>query len=158
MHTVLNIVQLVRLSAIILIVLKVNNVVANFTVENCKSLGFNKPGPLRSTCDKFLNYDLSEIRENCLKCCSKDDDDSRRYPKAVLEVCTCKFGAYPQIQAFVKSDRPKKYKNLQIKYLRGSNPKIKLYDNENKLQDNLDIHKWNTDSIDEFFLTHLVMD
>ena len=40
--------------------------------------------------------------EKCRECCLKDDDDDalglKRYPKAVLEVCTCKFGAYPQIQ------------------------------------------------------------
>lgn len=37
-----------------------------------------------------------------IECCLKDDDYDasglKRYPRAVLEVCTCKFGAYPQIQ------------------------------------------------------------
>lgn len=41
-------------------------------------------------------------RNNCKECCLKDDDYDasglKRYPRAVLEVCTCKFGAYPQIQ------------------------------------------------------------
>ena len=44
----------------------------------------------------FISYS-----EKCKECCVKDDDDSsssKRYPKAVLEVCTCKFGVYPQIQ------------------------------------------------------------
>lgn len=76
----------------------------------------------------------------------------------MLEVCTCKFGAYPQIQAFIKSDRPQKFKNLQIKYVRGLDPVIKLYNAENKVEDVLDIHKWNTDSVDEFLQTHLAMD
>lgn len=122
----------------------------------------------------------------------KDNDydlsGSKRYPKAVLEVCTCKFGAYPQIQgiylnwqlssttrellettllhttlinffpAFIKSDRPKKYKNLSIKYVRGLDPIIKLYDAENRVEDILDIHKWDTDSVDEFLSTHLSRD
>ena len=60
--------------------------------------------------------------------------------------------------AFVKSDRPNKYKNLQIRYVRGLDPIIKLYDSENKLEDVLDIHKWNTDSVDEFLATHLASD
>lgn len=38
----------------------------------------------------------------CKECCLKDNDyelsGSKRYPQAVLEVCTCKFSAYPQIQ------------------------------------------------------------
>lgn len=125
-------------------------------------------------------------RSNCKECCLKDDDYDasglKKYPRAVLEVCTCKFGTYPQIQgkqrfifrnksvtvynthlfwffiAFIKSDRPSKYKNLQIKYVRGLDPIIKLLDADNKVEDILDIHKWDTDSVDEFLATHLSMD
>lgn len=57
--------------------------------------------------------------------------------------------------AFIKSDRPSKYKNLNIRYVRGLDPIIKLFDEENKLGDVLDIHKWDTDSVDEFLATHL---
>jgi len=60
--------------------------------------------------------------------------------------------------AFIKSDRPKKYKNLSIKYVRGLDPIIKLYDAENRVKDVLDIHKWDTDSVDEFLSTHLSKD
>lgn len=60
--------------------------------------------------------------------------------------------------AFIKSDRPSKYKNLQIKYVRGLDPIIKLLDADNKVEDILDIHKWDTDSVDEFLATHLSMD
>lgn len=60
--------------------------------------------------------------------------------------------------AFIKSDRPKKYKNLSIKYVRGLDPVIKLYDAENRIEDVLDIHKWDTDSVDEFLTTHLAKD
>lgn len=40
------------------------------------------------------------FRSHCLECCNKDESTSaiKRYAKARLEVCTCKFGAYPQIQ------------------------------------------------------------
>ncbi|KAH0947258.1 hypothetical protein HN011_010520 [Eciton burchellii] len=136
--------------------------VAEFSAEDCKSLGFNKANLLCSTCQRFAILDLAEIFATCEECCLRDNDydlaGSRYYPKAVLEVCTCKFGQYPQIQAFIKSDRPKKYKNLSIKYVRGLDPIIKLYDVENRVKDVLDIHKWDTDSVDEFLSTHLSKD
>lgn len=62
------------------------------------------------------------------------------------------------LSAFIKSDRPSKYKNLQIKYVRGLDPIIKLLDEDNKVEDILDIHKWDTDSVDEFLATHLSTD
>ncbi|XP_058792043.1 selenoprotein F [Phymastichus coffea] len=133
-----------------------------FTAEDCKLIGFNKANLLCSTCEKFKDFNLADLYyTRCKECCLKDEGDSsasKRYPKAVLEVCTCKFGAYPQIQAFIKSDRPTKYKNLQIRYVRGLDPIIKLYDAENKVEDVLDIHKWDTDSVDEFLATHLLID
>lgn len=95
--------------------------------------------------------------DQCRECCQKDDvvSTSRRYPKAVLEVCTCKFGAYPQIQAFVKSDRPAKFPNLTIKYLRGLDPIVKLLNEDGDVVEVLSITKWNTDTVEEFFETHL---
>ncbi|XP_076546505.1 selenoprotein F [Osmia lignaria lignaria] len=139
-----------------------NIVSTEFSADDCKSLGFNKANLLCSTCEEFNKRELTEIWNNCKECCLKDDDYDtsglKRYPRAILEVCTCKFGAYPQIQAFIKSNRPSKYKNLQIKYVRGLDPIIKLLDADNKVEDILDIHKWDTDSVDEFLATHLSMD
>ncbi|XP_076171010.1 selenoprotein F [Ptiloglossa arizonensis] len=140
----------------------VNIVIAEFSADDCKSLGFNKANLLCSTCEQFNKSGLKEISENCKECCIKDDDydasGSKRYPRAILEMCTCKFGTYPQIKAFIKSDPQSKYKNLQIKYVRGLDPIIKLLDTDNKVEDILDIHKWDTDSVDEFLATHLSMD
>lgn len=73
----------------------------------------------------------------------------------MLEVCTCKFGAYPQIQAFVKSDRPAKFPNLTIKYVRGLDPIVKMIDHHGNVAETLSINKWNTDTVQEFFETHL---
>lgn len=99
-------------------------------------------------------------REHCKECCHPDETSSvdKVYAKGVLEVCTCKFGAYPQIQAFIKSDRPAKFPNLQIKYVRGLDPIIKLFDKDGHLQETVAIEKWNTDSVEEFLNTHLVKD
>lgn len=70
-------------------------------------------------------------------------------------MCTCKFGAYPQIQAFLKSDRPLKFPNLTVKYVRGLDPIVKMIDANGIVQETLSISKWNTDTVEEFFATHL---
>lgn len=107
---------------------------------------------------KIFTESIPFFREHCNECCQKDDvaPTTKQYPKAVLEVCTCKFGAYPQIQAFIKSDRPAKFPNLQIRYLRGLDPIVKLYDENDDVVEVLSIAKWNTDTVEEFFATHLI--
>lgn len=101
----------------------------------------------------FFNF-----RDHCNQCCNKDEvpESLKKYAKARLEVCTCKFGTYPQIQAFIKSDRPAKFPNLTIRYVRGLDPIIKLMDKEGNVVETLAIDKWNTDSVEEFLKTHLV--
>lgn len=95
-----------------------------------------------------------------MECCTQDrlSNTQRRYPLAVLEVCTCKFRAYPQIQAFIKSTRPAKFPNLIIKYVRGLDPTVKLLDAKGTVKEILSITKWNTDTVEEFFETHLEKD
>lgn len=98
--------------------------------DDCQELGFIKSQLMCLSCDNLKEFGLEDIKEQCYHCCQKESGGSvgRKYPKAILEVCTCKFAAYPQIQAFVKSERPSKFKNLEIKYLRGLDPQIKLLD------------------------------
>ncbi|XP_034232939.1 selenoprotein F [Thrips palmi] len=131
---------------------------AEFTAEDCWSLGLNKANLLCSSCDQLSKFDLNELKDHCKQCCHKDEsaDAVKRYPKARLEVCTCKFGAYPQIQAFVKSDRPDKFPNLNIRYVRGLDPVIKLLDEDSNIQEVLAIEKWDTDTVEEFLRTHLI--
>ena len=52
--------------------------------------------------------------------------------------------------AFVKSDRPKQFPGLRIKYVKGSDPVIRLLNEDRKVMDTLSIEKWNTDSVEEF--------
>jgi len=48
---------------------------------------------------KYIKIILFYYREHCTNCCQVDEEKSIKvYAKARLEVCTCKFGAYPQIQ------------------------------------------------------------
>ncbi|XP_044270783.1 selenoprotein F [Tribolium madens] len=131
---------------------------SEFTTEDCWALGFNKANLLCSSCEQLSKFNLDVIKDHCKECCHLDESATveKKYAKAVLEVCTCKFGAYPQIQAFIKSSRPLQFPNLQIKYVRGLDPIIKLYDKDGALQETVAIEKWNTDSVEEFLKTHLV--
>ncbi|XP_050425457.1 selenoprotein F [Adelges cooleyi] len=130
---------------------------SEYSANDCSQLGFNKDNLLCSTCDQLTKFQLSSLSEHCLQCCQMDKEEKsiKMYAKARLEVCTCKFGAYPQIQAFLKSDRPKKYPNLTIRYVRGLDPIIKLMDNNGNVQEVLAIERWDTDTVDEFLSTHL---
>jgi len=66
------------------------------------------------------------------------------------------LGAYPQVAAFIKSERPARYPGLTIKYVRGADPIIKLLDEEEEVAETLAIDKWNTDSVEEFLDTVMV--
>ncbi|CAH0669068.1 unnamed protein product [Spodoptera exigua] len=133
---------------------------AEFTTEDCASLGFIKANLLCSSCDQLKDFGLEQILAHCKECCHQDESapKEKKYARAILEVCTCKFPAYPQIQAFVKSDRPAKFPNLQIKYVRGLDPIIKLLDKDGIVKDTVAIEKWNTDSVEEFLRAHLEND
>ncbi|KAF2984448.1 hypothetical protein EK904_003392 [Melospiza melodia maxima] len=52
--------------------------------------------------------------------------------------------------SFVRSDKPKLFRGLQIKYVRGSDPVLKLLDDSGNIAEELSILKWNTDSVEEF--------
>lgn len=133
---------------------------AEFSSEDCSQLGFNKANLLCSSCDQLKDFGLESLRDHCRECCQRDENSptDKRYASAILEVCTCKFSAYPQIQAFVKSTRPAKFSNLQIKYVRGLDPIIKLQDKDGNVREVIAIEKWNTDSVEEFLNTHLIME
>ncbi|XP_022194947.2 selenoprotein F [Nilaparvata lugens] len=149
-----NIIMIILCVALPLMVTYVNS---EFSAEDCWALGLNKANLLCSSCDILKKHDLEFIRNHCTECCHHDETGPaiKRYSKAILEVCTCKFGAYPQIQAFVKSDRPAKFPNLQIRYVRGLDPIIKLIGKDGDVEEVLAIEKWNTDSVEEFLNTHL---
>jgi len=59
------------------------------------------------------------------------------------------------VAAFIKSDRPDRYKGLTIKYVRGADPIIKLLDDDEDVMETLAIDKWNTDSVEEFLDIYL---
>merc|ERR1712059_21363 len=97
---------------------------------------------------------------DCEQCCTDDGGSANlenvKYVKAVLEVCGRRLGAYPQVAAFIKSERPARYPGLTIKYVRGADPVIKLMDEDDSVAEELAIDKWNTDSVEEFLDTVMV--
>jgi hypothetical protein len=60
------------------------------------------------------------------------------------------LGRYPQVQAFIKSDRPAKYPTLSISYVRGKDPTLVLYDENDEEIESLGIDKWTTDTVEEY--------
>ena len=58
---------------------------------------------------------------------------------------------YFDIVAFVKSDHPKQFPGLTVRYVRGADPIIKLLDESKNVVETLGIDKWNTDSVEAFF-------
>jgi hypothetical protein len=62
------------------------------------------------------------------------------------------LGRYPQIQAFVKGPKPKRFPTLQIKYKRGADPVLKLINESSEVEDTLAIDKWDTDTVEEFLV------
>ncbi|OXA51318.1 15 kDa selenoprotein [Folsomia candida] len=132
-----------------IIYLMVNYVRSELSVEECKGLGFVKNNLLCSSCALLPQYDLDILKKHCESCCVQETSDStkdegsaktvKRYPKA----------------PFVKSDRPGKFPNLEVKYMGGQMPQIKLLEGDDSVAETLSITKWDTDTIVEFLQTYL---
>jgi len=126
-------------------------------VSECAIKGYTN-NLLCSTCDMMEDFQLGPaIRDDCLQCCQKDQEEPgvTKYPYAELVVCNWKLGRFPQVQAFIKSERPQQFPGLRVRYARGADPVIKLLDEDREVVETLGIDKWNTDSVEEFFREHL---
>ena len=54
------------------------------------------------------------------------------------------------MQAFIQSDRSSKYENFKISYVRGKDPTLVLYDENDEEVESLGIDKWTTDTVEEY--------
>ncbi len=70
-------------------------------------------------------------------------------------MCTCKFGRYPQIEAFIKSERPRRFPTFSFKHVAGAEPVLHLYNDNNEEVQSLGIEKWDTDTLTTFLEEHL---
>ncbi|KAI5243819.1 Selenoprotein F [Manis pentadactyla] len=108
---------------------------AEFSSEACRELGFSS-NLLCSSCDLLGQFNLLQLDPDCRGCCQEEAQFETKKLYAV--------------QAFVRSDKPKLFRGLQIKYVRGSDPVLKLLDDSGNIAEELSILKWNTDSVEEF--------
>jgi len=128
------------------------------SAEDCLQLGFRKSDLLCTKCDELSKFDLDSLKDSCSNCCQRDSasDEVKKYSSARLEVCGWKLGHFPQIQAFIKGDKSKQFPNFSVKYVRGAFPSIKLLDAEGEQEDELNIEKWDTNTVEEFLHEHLL--
>lgn len=126
------------------------------STSECAEKGFSTSLLCRS-CKSLGDFKLDFLSNECKKCCEEDSDDEQQtiYSFARLEVCGWKLGRFPQIQAFVKSDRVLNHPGLKVEYVRGADPIMHMLDENKQTVETLSIEKWNTDSIDEFLSVRL---
>jgi len=125
--------------------------IADLAPEECRNQGFTA-NLLCSSCKELAQFNLTTLVSSCEDCCTKDqvEEVGVRFPFAHLEVCGWKIGRYPQVQAFIKSERVNDWPGLRINYVRGADPYIKLLNDDGDMVEMLNIEKWNTDTIIEF--------
>ncbi|KAI7686480.1 hypothetical protein SSS_06930 [Sarcoptes scabiei] len=122
--------------------------------EQCLEAGFNSAELWCERCYELDKFDLQMIKPECLKCC-RESISKKKYSYARLEYCECNIANFPQVKAFIRGEKPQKYSNLKIKFVRGALPILKLLDDRHNLVDELNIQKWDTDTIDEFLSQHI---
>ena len=61
---------------------------SSLSTDECASRGFGSQ-LMCGSCALLPQFKLSALEEDCMQCCQKevDDDDSKKYPQALLEVC-----------------------------------------------------------------------
>ncbi|TWW72775.1 Selenoprotein F [Takifugu flavidus] len=133
---------------------------AELSSEACRELGFSS-NLLCPSCDLLGEFSLTKLQPNCQQCCQQEAlmEPRKRILNLSFTLLLC-LSKKPWIvflkrrvtreQAFVRSEKPKMFKGLQIKYVRGSDPVLKLLDDEGNISEELSILKWNTDSVEEF--------
>jgi len=141
-----------------ILVKAIDGVDLNLSADECLALGFRKSDLICTRCNDLTKFELDPLQESCSKCCieSEAKEIAKKYSAARLEVCGWKLGHYPQIQAFVKSDKSKDFPNLTIKYVRGAEPVIKLIESGGDVEEEMSIQKWDTDTIKDFLREHLL--
>ncbi|OPJ77375.1 selenoprotein [Patagioenas fasciata monilis] len=123
---------------------------AQLSSEACRELGFSS-NLLCSSCNLLGQFNLNQLDPFCRQCCQEEAQLETRklYAGAVLENIH-KVAPLIGGLSFVRSDKPKLFRGLQIKYVRGSDPVLKLLDDNGNIAEELSILKWNTDSVEEF--------
>jgi len=124
--------------------------VAALSENECVELGFEK-GLSCVSCKELGEFGLEQLVTDCNNCCEKtDEEQTTRYKRGVLEVCSWKLGRYPHVAAFIDG-KLKQMKNMEVKYKKGQAPVIKLYESDSsKSAESVGIENWNEDTLLQF--------
>jgi hypothetical protein len=65
------------------------------------------------------------------------------------------LGRYAQIAAFVRSERPSQFPAFSVDYVRGADPVLRLYNEQDEQVESMGIEKWDTDTLTAFLQENL---
>ncbi|CAM5135458.1 unnamed protein product [Eretmochelys imbricata] len=125
---------------------------AQLSSEACRELGFSS-NLLCSSCNLLGQFSLNQLDPFCRECCQEEAQFETRKRSMQVLFLKCvdeNWEGSLKFRTFVRSDKPKLFRGLQIKYVRGSDPVLKLLDDSGNIAEELSILKWNTDSVEEF--------
>eukprot|EP00033_Pygsuia_biforma_P001308 GCRY01001482.1.p1 GENE.GCRY01001482.1~~GCRY01001482.1.p1 ORF type:complete len:164 (-),score=25.43 GCRY01001482.1:105-596(-) len=130
--------------------------VTSSSAIDCQEKGFLSDTLPCSNCallDTLVGVSL--LTSDCLECCFDDNQEEvKKYKKAVLEVCKCSFGTHPDLKNFIQKGLASNISNLEVKYVRGKSPTLKLTTQEGE-QEMISVSSWSLDDYVEFFETQL---
>ncbi|KRY13988.1 15 kDa selenoprotein [Trichinella britovi] len=115
-------------------------VIISVSPDDCKAVGFT-PNLVCSSCSELSQYGLKELEPNCRQCCAKDE-----LYDAINQCVDDVWGSTRKSM----SEKPKEWPGFRVRYERGANPVIKLFNEKKEVVETLGIDKWNTDTIVEF--------
>jgi hypothetical protein len=65
------------------------------------------------------------------------------------------LGRYAQIAAFIRSERPSQFPSFSVDYVRGADPMLRLYNEQDEQVESMGIEKWDTDTLTAFLQENL---
>ncbi|MXQ86085.1 hypothetical protein E5288_WYG002067 [Bos mutus] len=124
---------------------------AEFSSESCRELGFSS-NLLCSSCDLLGQFNLLQLDPDCRGCCQEEAQFETK--KVLLSSISLPLDDLVEMscmqELFLKSVDENWGGSLKSKYVRGSDPVLKLLDDSGNIAEELSILKWNTDSVEEF--------
>ncbi|ESN96235.1 hypothetical protein HELRODRAFT_163279 [Helobdella robusta] len=127
--------------------------------DHCLSAGFTKDLTCRS-CKDLPRYRLDFLVEDCNSCCAAEDELPQK-PNNVIILYFCSpthllnLVYVNENWVGIRKLKPKQFPGLEIRYVRGADPTVKLMNENRETVEVLGVDKWNTDSIEEFFKERL---
>ncbi|KAL3988260.1 glycerol-3-phosphate O-acyltransferase 1/2 [Sarotherodon galilaeus] len=119
---------------------------ADLSSEACRELGFSS-NLLCSSCDLLGEFSLAKLQPNCRQCCQQEAQMDGRKTTWVQQHFSSSGSTLEPSSRCVDENWGG---SLKSKYVRGSDPVLKLLDDNGNIAEELSILKWNTDSVEEF--------